>query len=204
LSIANSGSKDTDFGTNLGAEWQDRFWKVWEFLQINLVTIIRKMHKFNYYLETLMVCILLCILQLGILRVRVALQFSNLSLVFIYLFMLHAWHIYNFHGMHPVVLSYSKVYLGSVQIVPQQQSNTTTRNCTYIRYSLCRLIRLLSMWCPVAAFFSASGAALSQEIPTVKWTSNQPALLTPGTQLYIRTSKPTYKQSERDSQTKRV
>jgi hypothetical protein len=27
---------------------------------------------------------------------------------------------------------------------------------------------LLSTWCRVAAFFSASGAALSQEIPTVE------------------------------------
>jgi hypothetical protein len=34
--------------------------------------------------------------------------------------------------------------------------------------SLCRLIRLLSTWCRAAAFFSASGAALSQEIPTAK------------------------------------
>jgi hypothetical protein len=33
-----------------------------------------------------------------------------------------------------------------------------------------RLIRLLSTWCRAAAFFSANGAALSQEM------SNQPAL----------------------------
>jgi hypothetical protein len=45
--------------------------------------------------------------------------------------------------------------------------------------SLCRLIRLLSTWCRAAAFFSASGATLSQEVPTVKWMSNQPALWTP-------------------------
>jgi hypothetical protein len=38
----------------------------------------------------------------------------------------------------------------------------------YIRRSLCRLIRLLSTWRRAAAFFSASGAALSQEVPTVK------------------------------------
>jgi hypothetical protein len=31
-----------------------------------------------------------------------------------------------------------------------------------------RRIRLLSTWCRAAAFFSASGAALSQEVPTVK------------------------------------
>jgi hypothetical protein len=49
----------------------------------------------------------------------------------------------------------------------------------YIRCSLCRLIRLLSTWCRAAAFFSASAAALSQEVPTVKWMSNQPALWTP-------------------------
>jgi hypothetical protein len=49
----------------------------------------------------------------------------------------------------------------------------------YTRCSLCRLIRFLSTWCRAAAFFSASGAALSQEIPTVKWMSNQPALWTP-------------------------
>jgi hypothetical protein len=30
-----------------------------------------------------------------------------------------------------------------------------------------RLLRLLTMSCRVAAFFSASGAALSQEVPTV-------------------------------------
>jgi hypothetical protein len=38
----------------------------------------------------------------------------------------------------------------------------------YTRCSLCRLIRHLSAWCRAAAFFSASGAALSQLIPTVK------------------------------------
>jgi hypothetical protein len=38
----------------------------------------------------------------------------------------------------------------------------------YTRRSLCRLIRVLSMWCRTAAFFSASGAALSQKIPKVK------------------------------------
>jgi hypothetical protein len=38
---------------------------------------------------------------------------------------------------------------------------------------------LLSTWCRAAAFFSASGAALSQEVPTVKWMSNQLALWTP-------------------------
>jgi hypothetical protein len=74
---------------------------------------------------------------------------------------------------------------------------------SYIRCSLCKLIRLLNTWCRAAAFFSssihgvhcaglsdfslraaffsASGAALSQEISTVKWMSNQPALWTPGT-----------------------
>jgi hypothetical protein len=38
----------------------------------------------------------------------------------------------------------------------------------YARCSLCRLIRLLSTWCRAEAFFSASGAAISQEIPMVK------------------------------------
>jgi hypothetical protein len=38
----------------------------------------------------------------------------------------------------------------------------------YTRFSLCRLITILSTWCRAAAFFSASGAALSQEVPTVK------------------------------------
>jgi hypothetical protein len=42
---------------------------------------------------------------------------------------------------------------------------------SYTRCSLCRLIR--------AAFFSANVAALSQEVPTAKWMSNQPALWTP-------------------------
>jgi hypothetical protein len=50
----------------------------------------------------------------------------------------------------------------------------------YTRCSLCRLIRLLSTLCRAAPFFSASDAALSQEIPTVKLMSNQPALWTPG------------------------
>jgi hypothetical protein len=47
------------------------------------------------------------------------------------------------------------------------------------RCSLCRLIRVLSTWCRAAAFFSASGAALSQEVPTVKWMPSEPALWTP-------------------------
>jgi hypothetical protein len=42
----------------------------------------------------------------------------------------------------------------------------------------CSLCTLLSTWCRAAAFFSASGAALSQEIPTLKWMFNQPALWT--------------------------
>jgi hypothetical protein len=54
------------------------------------------------------------------------------------------------------------------------------------RFSLCRLIRVLSMWCRAASFFSASGAALSQEVPMVKWMSSQPALWTPDT-TYIHT-----------------
>jgi hypothetical protein len=41
-----------------------------------------------------------------------------------------------------------------------------------------RLIGLLSTWCHTAAFYSASGAALSQEVPTVNWMSNWPALWT--------------------------
>jgi hypothetical protein len=53
----------------------------------------------------------------------------------------------------------------------------------YTRCSLCRFIRLHSKWCRAAAFLSASGAALSQKIPTVKRMSNQPALWTPGTYL---------------------
>jgi hypothetical protein len=38
----------------------------------------------------------------------------------------------------------------------------------YTRCSLFRLIRLLSRWCRTTGYFSASGASLSQEIPTVK------------------------------------
>jgi hypothetical protein len=38
----------------------------------------------------------------------------------------------------------------------------------YTRRSLCGLIRLLSTWCRAAEFFSASGTALSLEIPTAK------------------------------------
>jgi hypothetical protein len=53
------------------------------------------------------------------------------------------------------------------------------------RCPLCRLIRLLSTGCSVRAFFSASGAALSQEVPTLKWMSSQPALWTPDTLRYI-------------------
>jgi hypothetical protein len=51
--------------------------------------------------------------------------------------------------------------------------------CGYTRCSLWKLIRLLSTWCHAAEFFSASGAALSQEVPTVIWMSNQCALWTP-------------------------
>jgi hypothetical protein len=40
--------------------------------------------------------------------------------------------------------------------------------CIYTRCSLCRLIRFLSTWLRGAVFFSASGAALSQEVPTIK------------------------------------
>jgi hypothetical protein len=49
----------------------------------------------------------------------------------------------------------------------------------------CRLIRLLSTRCRAAAFFSACGAARSQEVPTVKWMSNQRALWTPGTTFHF-------------------
>jgi hypothetical protein len=42
------------------------------------------------------------------------------------------------------------------------------KQVNFTRCSLCRLLRLLSTWCHAAAFFSASGAALSQEVPTVK------------------------------------
>jgi hypothetical protein len=45
----------------------------------------------------------------------------------------------------------------------------------YTPCSSCRLIRLLSTWCRAAAFFSASGAALSQEVAMVKLVSTQPA-----------------------------
>jgi hypothetical protein len=41
-------------------------------------------------------------------------------------------------------------------------------NRNYTRCSLCRLVSLLGTRCRAAEFFSASGAALSQEVPTVK------------------------------------
>jgi hypothetical protein len=49
----------------------------------------------------------------------------------------------------------------------------------YTRCSLCRPIRLRSTWCRAAVFFSANAVALSQEVPTVKWMSSQPAFWTP-------------------------
>jgi hypothetical protein len=55
----------------------------------------------------------------------------------------------------------------------------------YTRCSVCKLFRL-SMWCRAAALLSASGAALSHEVPTVKWMSNQPALWTPDIFVCIR------------------
>jgi hypothetical protein len=51
------------------------------------------------------------------------------------------------------------------RFIPQ---NLFSNAGVYTWCSLCRLIRLLSTWCRVAAFFSASGAALSQEVPAVK------------------------------------
>jgi hypothetical protein len=41
-------------------------------------------------------------------------------------------------------------------------------NSAYTWCSLRRLIRLLSTWCRMAAFFSVSGTALSLEVRTVK------------------------------------
>jgi hypothetical protein len=52
---------------------------------------------------------------------------------------------------------------------------------SYTQWSLCRLMRFFSTWCRAAEFFSASGASLSQEVPTIKWMSNEPALWIPGT-----------------------
>jgi hypothetical protein len=51
--------------------------------------------------------------------------------------------------------------------------NDNVKWCTYTRCSLCRLCRV------AAIFISASDPVLSQEIPTVKWMSNQPAHWTP-------------------------
>jgi hypothetical protein len=62
----------------------------------------------------------------------------------------------------------------------QQFSKSNNTRC-----SLYRLIGLPSTWCRAAAFFSASGAALSQEVPMVKWMSNQPALWTPGIYMWL-------------------
>jgi hypothetical protein len=84
------------------------------------------------------------------------------------------------------------IYLGKLNVQPQTSEQLNSVRISQIeiwwnlnglaynkRCSLCRLIRLLSTWCRAAAFFSASGATLSQEVPTVKWMSNQSALWTP-------------------------
>jgi hypothetical protein len=60
------------------------------------------------------------------------------------------------------------------------------RCATCLEKSRRRLIRLLSTCCRKAAFFSASGAALSQEVPTLKWLSNQTALWTPYRCAYLK------------------
>jgi hypothetical protein len=63
--------------------------------------------------------------------------------------------------------------------------NFLRKSCATCRENSRRgLITLLSTWCRAVAFFSASGRALSREVPTVKWMSNQPALWTPCTILY--------------------
>jgi hypothetical protein len=62
------------------------------------------------------------------------------------------------YSMHPVVCHTREIY----------------------RVVIVQPYRLLSTWCRAESFLSASGAALSQEIPTVKWMSNQLALWTPG------------------------
>jgi hypothetical protein len=65
----------------------------------------------------------------------------------------------------------------SVQnLLPSRLLSKVVKIGIYKTLRLCRLIRLLSTWCRAAAFFLESGAALSQEIPTVIWMSTQPAL----------------------------
>jgi hypothetical protein len=112
------------------------------------------------------------------------------------------WPHFNF-------LKESKVYHETRYVrcaigVSQTYWSPTTGNCkmVYARVSeegrhKRHLLRILN-WCtvihgvhcaglsdfsvrgaPAEAFFSATGAALSQEAPTVKWMSNQPALWTP-------------------------
>jgi hypothetical protein len=47
---------------------------------------------------------------------------------------------------------------------------------TFIKQVYFTNMELLSTWCRAAAFLSASGAALSKKLPTVKSMSKQPAL----------------------------
>jgi hypothetical protein len=83
-----------------------------------------------------------------------------------------------------VQVSLSKRTAGSIIVI---YTYTYMYTYTHTECSLCRLIRLLGTWCRSAAFFPASGAALSQEVPTVKWMPNQPALWTLDIYIYIYT-----------------
>jgi hypothetical protein len=64
-------------------------------------------------------------------------------------------------------------------IIPDDGQSPKLSDSQDKRCSLCSLIGLLNTWYRAVTFFSASDAALSQEVPMVKWMSNQPVLWTP-------------------------
>jgi hypothetical protein len=97
----------------------------------------------------------------------------------------HCFEEIGWVGQTDICVLYTNVYHARVFTVQAYQISpyVALRGSIFLSKwrssSLCRLIRLLSTWCHAMAFFSASGATLSQEVLMLKWMSNQPALWTP-------------------------
>jgi hypothetical protein len=85
-----------------------------------------------------------------------------------------AWKVNVVHGGGVEIIAVSEIYEVCVSLEcggKHQMQKKYMEVCTVqyrIRCSLCRLIILLSSWCRAAVFFSASGAAVSQVVLTVK------------------------------------
>jgi hypothetical protein len=95
--------------------------------------------------------------------------------------MKHVSFLFDFQLMCLIVLNKSGLNLTVKLVAFDMEQHTLWKARTHLelgvvlgicppatRCSLRRLIRLLSTWYCVATFFLASGAALSQEVPTVK------------------------------------